>query len=143
MSDNLSSVESVGTALRPLRIWPVIVLLVGMVGARLAPLLIEDGPANLWMVPFLVPLLCSLLIVVWWLAISRASWRERLTGFVGFAVILALTLVLVAPSMRGPATLILTVPLGAAAFAVGAILGARRLTTQRTWVALLLALCGF
>ena len=128
---------------RPLRVWPAAMLLAGMVIARLLPRLIEDGPANLWMSAAFGPAACGVLIMLWWLILSRASWLERLVGIVGIAGTAAATLATVHKSMLGPGVTVLTIPIGTAAFAIGAILCGRMLSFRRTVIAILFAGCGF
>ena len=45
--------------------------------------------------------------------------------------------------MRGPGVMVLTIPMGTAAFAIAAILYGRMLSFRRTMIAILLAGCGF
>lgn len=127
----------------PLRIWPAALLLVGMIVFRSLPSMIEDGPANLWMSAAFGPALCSLLVLIWWIAASRATLLERIIGFVGIVLALILTLFLIDASMRGPAVTVLTLPLGVAAFALGVILFHRELSFRRTVVGLVMASLGF
>ena len=135
--------DAVPSRYKPLRIWPVVLLLGGMVLLRLLPSLLEDGPPQLWMSAAFGPMLCGVLVVLWWLIGSRATWAERLVGFAGVIAALFATLLLVHESMRGPATPVLTIPMGTAAFATGAVLCSRVLAFKRTVVALLMAVCGF
>lgn len=61
------------TNFRPLRTWPAL-LLVGLIFAtRFGPTLLEGGPSGYWMVSVFGPLICCLLLVIWWLAASRAT----------------------------------------------------------------------
>ena len=128
---------------KPLRIWPLIILLAGMIVFRLLPSLVEDAPANIWMSAAFGPALCGILILIWWLAASRATIWERFAGFIGIAASFAATLALLDPSMRGPAVPVLTIPTGMAAFALGAILCHRLLSFRRTIISLLMALAAF
>ena len=129
--------------LRSLRVWPAAMLLAAMVIARLLPVLVENGPANLWMSAAFGPVACGLLVVLWWLFLSRASWLERLVGIVGIVGTAAATLATVHKSMLGPGVTVLTIPMGTAAFALGAILVGRMLSFRRTVIAILFAGCGF
>ena len=130
---------------KPLRIWLPVVLMVGMVVLHYLPSFIDDGPSMLWMSSAFGPLACGALIFLWWVCASRATWRERLVGFAGMLLAIGLALVLSDPSMRGPAATMLTIPVGTAAFAVGAIVGSRWLAFRRTFLAvgLMLIACGF
>lgn len=131
------------TGAKPLRTWPALALVAVMIVTRFGPALLEDGMSNYWMVALLGPMLCCLLIVIWWVAASRATRKERLFGFLGLAASLGLTLALVHPTMRGPGTFNLTLPMGLIAFALGAVSLAGRPPAGRTGSALFLALVGF
>ncbi len=135
--------EAAPSSFRPLRVWPALLLVVGMMILRALPSLIEDGPAYLWMSSAFGPLLCSVLILIWWLAFSRATWRERLLGaVVVFAGLIAVVACL-HPTMRGPGTMVMTIPMGFAAMAVMAAVFSRTLSARRTWLLSLAALLGF
>jgi outer membrane protein assembly factor BamB len=128
---------------RALRIWPAVLLVALILAERFVPKFAEGGPSKYWMVSVFGPLLCCLLMLIWWLTASRAKWNERLFGFLGLAAALALTLVLADPTMRGPGTTYLTLPMGMVAFALGAVFLAGRAPIVRTGLALLFALAGF
>ena len=68
---------------RPLRIWPALMLVALMFAARFVPMLIEGGLEDFTMVAVMGPMLCSLLLILWWLTVSRATWRERILGLLG------------------------------------------------------------
>src|SRR4051794_25755961 len=109
MNDSItSSGESITTdaasprQFRPLRTWPAVLFVMLMLGARFGPALFEQGSSKYWMVAVFGPLLCCLLIIIWWVAGSRATWRERLFGFLGIIAAAALTIALAHPTMRGP-----------------------------------------
>ena len=135
--------ELAPTKYRTLRIWPPSLLLGSMLAAKIIPRIIENGPPQLWMLPVFGPLLCGTVVMIWWLVGSRATWRERLFGFLGVIASLMLTLFLVDKSMQGPAVMVLTIPMGIVGFAVGAIVYCRLLSFKRTLVALMLAFAGF
>ncbi len=126
-----------------LRVWPAVLLLVTMVATRFVPSMIEDGPPTLWMVAAFGPLLCSALVLVWWLVASRARWQERLIGLAGVVVGVCGTMILSDQSMRGPATMLITVPMGMAAFGLAALFCSGVLSFRRTFLTVLLAVCGF
>ena len=128
---------------KPLRVWPVAPLLLGMVAARYIPTQIEDGPSMLWAVVAFGPLLISLLIVLWWLIASRARWFERLLGLVGIVGTCYASALLLDKTMLGPAITVLMIPLGVALFGLGAIICSRWLSIQRTLIPIALAACGF
>ena len=137
-SDNLAR----STNFRPLRTWPALLLVALMFVTRFGPNLLEGGPSGYWMVSVFGPLLCCLLLVIWWLAASRATWKERLFGTLGLIGALALALWLADPTMRGPGTTTLTVPMGMVVFGLGAALLRARRPAIRTGVALLLPRCS-
>ena len=128
---------------RPLRTWPALLLVVLMLGARFGPALFEEGASKYWMVAVFGPMLCCLLILIWWLTASRATWRERLFGFLGIIAAAALTVALVHPTMRGPGTTYFTLPMGLILFAVTAALLKNSRPARRTGTAVLLAFGGF
>ena len=121
---------------RPLRTWPALLLVALMIVARYGPAYLEGGLSSYWMIAVFGPLLCSLLLLIGWLTASRATWRERLFGFLGLIGALVITLMLVDPSMRGPGTIYLTVPMGMMAFALGATWLGKHRPMLRTGVAL-------
>jgi len=88
-------------------------------------------------------MVCCLLLVIWWLAASRATWKERVFGFLGLIAVFVLTMLLVEPLMRGPGTIYVTLPMGLTAFVVGAAWFQKRRPLSRTSAALLLAATGF
>ncbi|HEV7401478.1 MAG TPA: hypothetical protein VGO11_01075, partial [Chthoniobacteraceae bacterium] len=62
---------------RPLRVWPALGIVVLMIVARFGPAFLEGGMGVYWMIAVFGPLLCCLLILLWWLTASRATWKER------------------------------------------------------------------
>ena len=67
-----------------------------------------------------MPMLAGVLTLIWWVAGSRATGREKLIGFFGFIFAL-LTIVLLSDStMQGVLTNYLTLPLGVLGFIIGA-----------------------
>lgn len=141
--DNDASEPEPSSKWRALRIWPAAVLLVLMVVTRKLPILFEEESLALLMTSGMGPVICGVLILIWWLSASRATGRERLVGAAGLIIAFLITAALVDHTMRGPGFMFLTGPIGMAAFAIGAVLLRRNLTFRRTWIALLLAACGF
>src|SRR5438128_4875613 len=129
--------------LRALRVWPAVILVALMVITRFVPTFLEGGLAKYWMFAMMGPMVCCLLLGVWWLAASRATWKERVFGFLGLAAVFAITMVLVEPLMRGPGAIYITLPMGMIAFVGGAALFQKRRPLARTSAALLLAAAGF
>jgi outer membrane protein assembly factor BamB len=128
---------------RPLRVWPGVSLVGLMLLARFGPVFLEGGLSRHWMIAMMGPLVCCLLLIIWWLAVSRATWKERVFGFLGLAAVFTLTMVMVEPMMRGPGTITITLPTGMTAFVVGAVWFRNRRPLSRTVAALLLAAVGF
>ncbi len=97
------------------------------------------------MVASFVPALLGILILVWWLTFSRATWGERLFGLTGVIAAIAAAVFLADKSMLGPPIIVLTVPTALAAFAVALILMSRTLVFRRTVIAVVCAflLAGF
>lgn len=83
------------TKRRPLRSWPALLLVALMILARFGPAWFEDGLSTCWMITVFGPLVCCLLMLIWWLTASRATWKERLLGFLGLAGSQAVGLMLV------------------------------------------------
>src|SRR5262245_6691449 len=131
------------SVLRALRVWPAVILVALMIVARFVPAFLEGGLSRYWMVAMMGPMLCCLFLVIWWLAASRATWKERVFGFLGLVAVFATTMSLVEPLMRGPGTIYVTLPMGMAAFVVGTALFSKRRPLVRTSSALLLAIAGF
>ena len=130
-------------AVRRLRVWPALVLAVLMVVARFVPEFLEGGYSRYWIISVFGPFLCCVLLVIWWLAASRATWRERVFGLLGLVAGLGVTLVAVHPTMRGPGTTYLTLPMGMVLFALGAAMLSGGRPVVRTGAAVLLAFAGF
>ena len=120
-AESISSSE-VQAGPKALRLWPALSLAVIMVVCRYGPRYVEGASSQFWFVPIFFPFLGSVLMLIWWLAGSRATGREKVVG--GCGVILAAVVVglLSDASMRGFITAYLTVPLGMLGFAVGALL---------------------
>ena len=124
---------------RPLRVWIPIVLLPLMGFMRFVPSLLPNAPSMIWMVSSFGPFLIGTLVMLWWVAASRARWFERLLGVLGVVGGVALEQAICDPSMRGPLLVVMTIPMAIAAFAIGAILAGRTLSLRRTWLAVGLA----
>ncbi|MEO0447767.1 MAG: PQQ-binding-like beta-propeller repeat protein, partial [Verrucomicrobiota bacterium] len=104
---------------------------------------VEDGPSWLWMISAMGPFLMAVCVLIWWVFGSRAMGREKGIGvasvlLVGVAVFLGLH-----PTMKGPAIMVLTFPLGMAGFALGAVLVGRWQRGVRIWVMVGMAALGF
>ncbi|MEO8351323.1 MAG: PQQ-binding-like beta-propeller repeat protein [Chthoniobacteraceae bacterium] len=111
---------------KPLRMWPALVLMAIIVLCRYVPGFIEGASSQFWYVPVFFPLLASVLMLIWWLAGSRATGREKLLGFFGFLLAVAVIVLLSHPTMRGLITTYLTLPLGMIGFGIAAYLNRRK-----------------
>jgi outer membrane protein assembly factor BamB len=130
-------------SLRPLRLWIPMILVPLMVLARFVPGMIEDAPSTIWMLAAFGPFLLGLLIVLWWVGISRASWKERVLGVLALVVSFGVVVLLVDKTMIGPPLIVMTAPLGIAGFAITLILLNKVLSPKRTWYAALVAFICF
>src|SRR5258706_4218708 len=122
----------------PLRAWPAFLLAILILAARFGPAVLEEG-TKYWMVAVFGPLLGCLLLLIWWLAASRATWRERFFGFLGLVASAPITVLLAPPTMRGAATTYLTVPMGFFLFALTAALLKKSPPAIRSGTTVLLA----
>lgn len=125
------------------RIWPAILLLGSIFLLRSLPKFIKDAPDWLWMVAVFGPILCCLLILIWWLTASRANIKEKLFAFLGLILAAAITVVGLHSTMKGPGLLTLTIPMGVAGFAGSAIFLSRWLTSRRPAVMTLVTIFCF
>lgn len=137
------SADPAASRWKPLRIWPLLFILAGMVALPAAPRLIENGPATIWMAAAFGPAFCGLVILLWWIVASRATLEERLVGFFGVILVAAIAVWAADKTMFGPALLMLTIPMGTAGFAIGTLFTRNMLSFRRTWIALALATLGF
>lgn len=124
----------------PLRVWPALALVALMLTLRFGPALSEDLQASFGMAMVFAPLLGSLLILIWWLAASRARWKERGLGVLGLIGIVAFSAIAGHSSMRGAGTIHIAVPLTMVAFALAAAVLRREAPGVRTQRALIGAL---
>lgn len=125
--------------MKPWRVWIPLLLLPLMLLARFVPSLIKDPPANIWMVGAFGPVLVSLAILLWFCAVSRARWWERLLGGICLVLIPAIVLGLGDVSFRGPPLMVMTIPLTFGGFALGALAFGWTLSKYRLWYSLAIA----
>src|SRR5438094_733027 len=128
---------------RPLRAWPAFLLALLMLATRFGPGISEEGAAKYWMVSVFGPLLGCLLLLIWWLSASRATWRERLFGLLGLIASAAITITLAHPTMRGAGTTYFTLPMGFLLFALTAALLKKSRPAIRSGTAVLIAFAAF
>ena len=94
-------------ARKPLRLWPVIAIWIAFIAAVIASFFIEDQPIVL-----LGAAIGSLLILIWWITLSRSRWQERIGAIVLLAATVALVRATAHPSIVGGAQLMLAYILG-------------------------------
>ena len=135
--------DEANESLQPLRLWIPVILVPLMVLARFVPGMIEDAPSSIWLVAAFGPFLLGLLVVLWWVLLSRASSKERLLGVVALVVSFVLAASIVDKTMVGPPLIVMAAPLGIAGFAVTLILLRKVLSPKRTLYAALVALLCF
>lgn len=144
-NDTSLSIESgpnSSPGLKPLRTWIPVLLLPGMLLLRFLPGLIENGPSMIWMAGAFGPFLVGMLVMGWWLLLSRASWIERILGTLGLIAVIAIVVAIEDKTMRGPLVIVMTVPMAIAAFALGLIVLGKQLSMRRTLLALVFAFLG-
>jgi outer membrane protein assembly factor BamB len=140
---NKEPIESTKDAsFKPLRIWPVVLLLIGMVVTKLLPILTRNDSEEFMLISVFFPMLLGALIVIWWVTFSRAKWFEKFLGFFGFLIAIAIAWFASDKTMLGPAFVVLG-PLGAAGFGIAALLFSRTLSAKRTYIAIAAAILGF
>ena len=145
MNDSAHDSESHATlnTFRPLRLWPAVVVLLLMLACRLVPRFVDDESMLILMASVIGPVVGGGLLLLWWLLASRAAIRERLIGLLGVVAAAGITVAVIDQSMLGPALMIITAPMGFAAFGLAAILFGRWLSFNRTIAIILFAACGF
>ncbi len=126
----------------PLRLWPAIALLAILWLFRLLPRLIEDPSMQLLMAAFFAPLVCAVLILIWWVVASRATWRERVLGLLAFLALAVIGFFVGHPTIRGFGTLG-AVQWGASAFVVGLVVSRWSRLERRTAIGLVAAALAF
>ena len=130
------------TSIVALRWWPALLMVLVMAGVRYLPNLVESPGMSIFMIAYFGPAALSVLILVWWLAASRATWRERIIGFIAVIIFGFVANGLLDKSLLGMGFILFVVPSGCAAFAVPLILLANR-PQWRLAVALVTSLLGF
>ena len=91
---------------KALRWWPALVIIVGMVALKFTANLFEAPPLPVLILSFMGPGILGFAIPLWWLAASRAPWRERLIGLAGLTAIGVVTVLATHVSMKGMGTMI-------------------------------------
>ena len=125
---------------KPLRLWPGVVLAVLVVLLRFAVPVVMPS-IGMW--GFFGGLIAALLIVLWWLFLSRARWSERLGAIALIVVAVVVTYRVVDPSiaggMMGLMLPIYALPVLGIALVAGAAVGRGRSTGLR-WASMIVAI---
>ena len=130
-------------SIRPLRMWPAVLLLVILWGFRSVPTLEGEMSMRAMMLGFFAPLVCAAVILLWWLLLSRAWIVERLLGFVGLCAIMVATTAIADKTIRGFGTMLYAIPSGVTAFCIILFVFSQAAPRKRTSLALLAALIAF
>jgi outer membrane protein assembly factor BamB len=132
------------TVRKPLRLWPGVAVAVLVVVLRLMPIVVDE----IMPIAMMGAVVGGLLILLWWLLLSRAPWVERLSVIVLTIVALFATSRLVHESIAGGAMGFLlyvwAIPSLAVAL-VAALVASRRLSSRArraSVVAAILLACG-
>jgi outer membrane protein assembly factor BamB len=123
---------------KPLRLWPVIAIWIAFAAAVAASWLVLEESIVL-----LSTAAGALLILIWWITLSRSRWQERIGALVLMAVTVAVVRATAHPSIVGGAQLMLSYILGVfyACFALAAwALIADRFEGTARWLTLAAAL---
>lgn len=123
---------------RRLRVWPAVVIVVLGLALQWIPSLVAPMTMAQFMALIWGPLLTQVAVLVWWLAASRASWREKIAGAVLFFGVGAASFALCDPSM-GVSFMVLAVP-AALTVTVLALAAGNRLSPQARHVVAVVAL---
>ncbi|MEM9646188.1 MAG: PQQ-binding-like beta-propeller repeat protein, partial [Planctomycetota bacterium] len=127
----------------PLRIWPVVLLLTAMAVTKYGPRLLDGESMALLVLMVLGPVALGAGILLWWLTLSRATWKERMIGFFGALIAAGATAAAADFTLVGPGMIVMMVPMGTAAFGLAAILAHRAQPFRRTATVLLASTIGF
>ncbi len=127
---------------RPLRWWPAAILVLAMVVLRILPAMMESPSVSVFMLGFMGPAGLGMCVMLWWLAASRASWREKIVGLIAVAVTGFVSSRLCHLTMQGMGVIMFLIPVGIAAFAIPLILLANK-PALRLPIAIVCSLIGF
>ncbi len=142
ISEHANELPNSAPTQRPLRWWPAALLVIAMVLVRKLPDTMEAPSLSVFMVGFMGPAGLGLLVMLWWLVASRASWREKIVGLIAVAVFGFVSTRLSHFTIQGMSVMTHLVPVGIAAFAIPLILFANK-PSVRLPIALLCSFLGF
>jgi outer membrane protein assembly factor BamB len=111
---------------RTLRWWPAAILIAFMAMLRKLPVLFESPDPLVLTIAYMVPTGLAVLLMIWWIGASRASWKEKMLGTIAIATIGLVSVVFSHYTMRSMGLMIFTIPYGILAFAVPLVLLANR-----------------
>ncbi len=140
MSETANHEDARSPEIRP-RIWPAVLVVLLHLGGSLEAYLFASSNIH-GLIGFIIfPALSALLIIVWWLAISRVPVRQRLAGFALFVA--ALLLVYFSQKVNGELVLMAALPAMTAGVVVVLLLTARlRWPVRRLLAAAFIAGCA-
>lgn len=130
-------------SLKSLRIWPVAVLLVVLISLRSILFLSSTESMAILMMGVFGPVLCSLMILIWWFAGSRASGKEKILGGLFTIIAAAIVLATLDKTMYGPGVMLFMLPIGFGLFALTSIILSKWKSARRTIFIVSAAVVGF
>jgi outer membrane protein assembly factor BamB len=126
-----------------LRIWPAVLIALAQLAAAWGFGRLATTNIHLGLVLGLIPLVSTLLMLAWWLAGSRAPWRDRLMGAAVFIAAAALVACSQKKPVLGGLLLALALPAFTLTLAAMLVLTCRLAWRTRRWLlALALFLCA-
>ena len=140
---SLPSETAVADKSRPLRIWPVLLLLALLGAAKGSTYLTEEFSFGLFMFAVYAPLVVGVGILLWWSLASRASGRERWLGPLAVILVGVASYLLLDSSIKGMGFLFFVMPTGVAAFGLALACLGRATPAVRISGAMLGAAIGF
>lgn len=93
-----------------LRIWPAVVIVLAQISLTLVVSLLGSTIVQNVVAFAVVPLVAALLLIIWWLAASRAPIRDRLIGLALFAAALVWVVFTQKEKLNGAILLVFAVP---------------------------------
>jgi outer membrane protein assembly factor BamB len=85
---------------RDIRLWPAAFLILAQTALIFVPPLVSPGTMMQFMLRFYAPMVCGVLLLLWWMFASRVSWTDRCLGLGTFAAAVVGTAFLCHPSFR-------------------------------------------
>ncbi|MEL6104380.1 MAG: PQQ-binding-like beta-propeller repeat protein [Planctomycetota bacterium] len=125
-----------------LRWWPGALLLIVMILVRSIAIVIDSPPMPLMMFSFMGPAVIGLMLLLWWLFASRATWGEKFTILGAASVIGVACCLTLHRSLGGFGIPLMVLPAGVGAFTFGLLVTASR-RSIRLPVTMFFTLIGF